>query len=232
LSVAAVCRLTTADPYHPGTASQPGMSMSRGISESSLIVAPYRSFPSPVTDLAGTTVLGLSRGLRTQPIRNRSRTPRWGQGRTQTRSYVFDIRRTSYTSSLTTCGFVSQQRTPAPSLARPTATRATFRRHQNDRSHGPTPSHPRRFDQRIRARSVAESTLRASHANRLMSRYAKIKQKVAPGQGVSHDLGPLLWCPASRNDVGATAGSPRCLRRPAAPLPRGWFAGRPRRGPR
>src|SRR5947207_3855005 len=80
----------------------------RGISKSSLTVAPYRSFPSPVTALAGTTVLGLSRGLRTRPIRNRPRTPRWGQGRTPTRSYVFDICRTSSTSSLTTCNFVSQ----------------------------------------------------------------------------------------------------------------------------
>jgi hypothetical protein len=41
------------------------------------------SFPSPVTVMAGTTALGLSRGLRTRPIRNRPRTPRWGQGRTQ-----------------------------------------------------------------------------------------------------------------------------------------------------
>ena len=90
----------------------------RGISKSSLTVAPYRSFPSPVTALAGTTALGLSRGLRTRPIKNRPRTPRWGQGRTQTRSYVFDICRTSSTSSLTTCAFVSQhgsrtRRTPS-----------------------------------------------------------------------------------------------------------------------
>jgi hypothetical protein len=83
LSVAAACRLTTADPCHPSATSQPGMSMSRGISKSSLTVALYRSFPSPVTVMAGTTALGLSRGLRTRPIRNRPRTPRWGQGRTQ-----------------------------------------------------------------------------------------------------------------------------------------------------
>src|SRR5258705_9364999 len=55
--------------------------------------------------MAGTTALGLSSGLRTRPIRNRPRTPRWGQGRTQTRSYVFDIRRASFTISLTTCDF-------------------------------------------------------------------------------------------------------------------------------
>src|SRR5256885_12734149 len=68
-----------------------------------------------MTALTGTTVLGLSRRLRTRPITNRPRTPRWGQGRTQTRSYVFDIRRASLTSSLTTCDFVSQQRaSPAP----------------------------------------------------------------------------------------------------------------------
>src|SRR5262245_48432491 len=97
------------------------MSVSRGISKSSLTVALYRSFPSPVTVMAGTTVLGLSRGLRTRPIRNRSRTPRWGQGRTQTRSYVLDIRRTSFTSSLTTCDFVSQQRLPAAQSPRSTA---------------------------------------------------------------------------------------------------------------
>jgi hypothetical protein len=34
---------------------------------------------------------------------------RWGRGRTLTRSYVFDIRRTSSTSSLTTCDLVSQE---------------------------------------------------------------------------------------------------------------------------
>src|SRR3954451_13739970 len=95
------------------------MSVSRGISKSSLTVALYRSFPSPVTAMAGTTALGLSRGLRTRPIRNRPRTPRWGQGRTQTRSYAFDIRRTSFTSSLTTCDFVSQQPAPPAPGSRP-----------------------------------------------------------------------------------------------------------------
>src|SRR5260370_14004486 len=50
----------------------------RGISKGSLIVA-HRSFPSPVTAMAGTAVLGLSRELRTQPVRNRSRTSRRGQ---------------------------------------------------------------------------------------------------------------------------------------------------------
>src|SRR5260370_21559805 len=51
----------------------------RGISKGSLIVA-HRSFPSPVTAMAGTAVLGLSRELRTQPVGNRSRTSRRGQG--------------------------------------------------------------------------------------------------------------------------------------------------------
>ena len=39
----------------------------------------FRSFPSPVTAMAGTAALGLSRELRTQPIRNRPRTSRRGQ---------------------------------------------------------------------------------------------------------------------------------------------------------
>jgi hypothetical protein len=39
-SVAAACRLPTAGPCHPGTASQPGMLILRGIIESSLVVAP------------------------------------------------------------------------------------------------------------------------------------------------------------------------------------------------
>ena len=78
-SVAAACRLTTAGPYHPSTASQPGVFASRGISESFLVVAPYRSFPLPVTAMVGTAVLELSRELRTRPIRNRPRASRWGQ---------------------------------------------------------------------------------------------------------------------------------------------------------
>jgi hypothetical protein len=39
-SVAAACRLSTTGPCHPGTASQPGMLILRGIIESSLVVAP------------------------------------------------------------------------------------------------------------------------------------------------------------------------------------------------
>src|SRR5713101_5728244 len=39
-SVAAACRLTAAGPCHPGTATQPGMLGSRGISKDSLVVAP------------------------------------------------------------------------------------------------------------------------------------------------------------------------------------------------
>ena len=46
---------------------------------SSRIVAPFRSFPSPVAAMAGAAVLGLFRELRTQPVRNRSRTSRRGQ---------------------------------------------------------------------------------------------------------------------------------------------------------
>ncbi len=70
------------DRWHrrdPGTATQPGMSMSRGISEDFRIVAPFRSFPSPVAGLAGAAVLGLFRELRTQRVRNRPRTSRRGQ---------------------------------------------------------------------------------------------------------------------------------------------------------
>ena len=58
---------------------QPGMSMSRGISKGFRIVAPFRSFPSPVAAMAGAAVLGLFRELRTQPARNRPRTSRRGQ---------------------------------------------------------------------------------------------------------------------------------------------------------
>ena len=79
LSVAAACRLSTAGSCHPGTATQPGMSMSRGISKGFRIVAPFRSFPSPVAAMAGAAVLGLFRELRTQPVRNRPRTSRRGQ---------------------------------------------------------------------------------------------------------------------------------------------------------
>src|SRR2546430_11293013 len=39
----------------------------------------FRPFPSPVTAMAGTAALGLSRELRTQPVRNRPRTSRRGQ---------------------------------------------------------------------------------------------------------------------------------------------------------
>ena len=79
LSVAAACRLSAAGSCHPGTATQPGMSMSRGISKGFRIVAPFRSFPSPVAAMAGAAVLGLFRELRTQPARNRPRTSRRGQ---------------------------------------------------------------------------------------------------------------------------------------------------------
>ena len=51
----------------------------RGISKSFLVVAPCRSFPSPVAAMVGSATLGFSRELRTRPIRNRPRTSRWGQ---------------------------------------------------------------------------------------------------------------------------------------------------------
>ena len=79
LSVAAACRLSAAGPCHPGTATQPGMSVSRGISKGFRIVALFRSFPAPVTAMTGAAALGLSRELRTQPARNRPRTSRRGQ---------------------------------------------------------------------------------------------------------------------------------------------------------
>jgi hypothetical protein len=79
LSVAAACRLSTAGSCHPGTAAQPGMSMSRGISKDFRVVALFRSFPSPVAAMAGAAALGLFRELRTQPARNRPRTSRRGQ---------------------------------------------------------------------------------------------------------------------------------------------------------
>jgi hypothetical protein len=63
-------------PYHPGTATQPGMSPCRSISKSFLVVAPCRPFPSPVDAMVGAATLGLSRELRTRPIRNRPRTSR------------------------------------------------------------------------------------------------------------------------------------------------------------
>jgi hypothetical protein len=75
----AACRLSAAGSCHPGTATQPGMSMSRGISKGFRIVAPFRSFPSPVAAMTGAAVLGLFRELRTQPVRNRPRTSRRGQ---------------------------------------------------------------------------------------------------------------------------------------------------------
>src|SRR5258705_7499771 len=59
--------------------------------------------------MVGTAALGRSRELQTRPIRNRPRMSRWGRGRTLTRRYVFDIRRTSSTSSLTTCDLVAQE---------------------------------------------------------------------------------------------------------------------------
>ena len=77
--MAAACRLSTADPWHPGPATQPEMSWLRGIRKSSLIVALYRPFPSPVAAMVGSAALGLSRKLRTRPIRNRPRTSRWGR---------------------------------------------------------------------------------------------------------------------------------------------------------
>ena len=44
-------------PTHPGTATQPGMWTCRGISKSFLVVAPCRSFPSPVAAMVGSATL-------------------------------------------------------------------------------------------------------------------------------------------------------------------------------
>lgn len=127
----AACRLSTAGPYHPGSASQPGMLPSRGISKSSLIVPPPVlpltcdhhgwdggpwAFPraSHPTDQEPTTHVAV------------------GTGRTQTRSYVPGIhhhdnagpRPDLLTSSLNTCDLVSQhsmatRRLPLDDLLRP-----------------------------------------------------------------------------------------------------------------
>ena len=43
---------------------------------------PCGSFPSPVAAMVGTAALGLSRELRTRPIRNRPRTSRWDRSNT------------------------------------------------------------------------------------------------------------------------------------------------------
>src|SRR5664280_3847864 len=86
-------------PGHPGAF--------RGICKSFLVVALCRSFPLLVTAMVGTATLKRSHRLRTQPIMNRPRTLRRGESNT-TRSYVLDMRRTSLTSSLTTCDLVSQ----------------------------------------------------------------------------------------------------------------------------
>jgi len=65
--------------FTPVPQPQPGMWTCRGIRESFLVIAPCQPFPSPVDAMAGTATLGLSRELRTRPIRNRPRTSRWGQ---------------------------------------------------------------------------------------------------------------------------------------------------------
>jgi len=69
--MAAACRLTTADPYHPSATSQPGMPESRGISKNSPDSRPIPVLPLTCDPHGWTTALGLSRGLRTRPISNR-----------------------------------------------------------------------------------------------------------------------------------------------------------------
>ena len=68
--------------------------------------APFRSFPSPVTAMAGAAALGLSRELRTQPIRNRPRTSRWGQvehGPVATSSTYVDPPRRAHSPRAASC---------------------------------------------------------------------------------------------------------------------------------
>ena len=66
-------------PVIPAQPPSPGCRCHEASARVSWIVAPFRSFPSPVAAMAGTAALGLSRELRTQPARNRPRTSRRGQ---------------------------------------------------------------------------------------------------------------------------------------------------------
>jgi len=107
-SAVVACRLSTAGPCHPGTAFP-----TRDVRTTKHQREFPDSRPIPALPLTcGHHGWGggpwASRELRTQPIKNRPRTSRRGQGRTQTRSYVFDICRPSSTRSLTTCGLVPQ----------------------------------------------------------------------------------------------------------------------------
>jgi hypothetical protein len=118
-SAVVACRLPTAGPYHPGTAfptrdvritkhrrefpgSRPIPALPRTCGRHGWDSGPW-AFPQAPhpTDQEPATHVAV------------------GTGRTQTQSYVFDIRRTSSTSSLTTCDLVSQQLLRASPPARP-----------------------------------------------------------------------------------------------------------------
>src|SRR5207342_1334057 len=103
-------------PIHPRTATQPGMWTCRGISESFLVVAPCRPFPSPVAAMVGSATLGLFPRAPYPTDQEPATHVAVGTGRTQTCSYVFDIRRTSSTSSLITCDRASQRGRSLPRL--------------------------------------------------------------------------------------------------------------------
>ena len=93
LSVAAACRLSTAGSCHPGTATQPGMSMSRGISKGFRIVA--HSGPSPRLWPPWLERRPLGFPVSSAPSRQEPATHvTAGTGRTQTRSYVSGISQT------------------------------------------------------------------------------------------------------------------------------------------
>jgi hypothetical protein len=74
----AACRLTTAGPCHPGTATRPGMFSSRGISKGSLAFTHPGHSPH-LWPPDGTGTLGLCPGLHTRLSRTQPRMP--GRGR-------------------------------------------------------------------------------------------------------------------------------------------------------
>ena len=80
-SAAAACRISTAGPCHPATQPSPEWNLTRHQQEFTV------SHPIPVLPLTcghhgRNGILGLFRGLRTRPSRNRPRTPERGQART------------------------------------------------------------------------------------------------------------------------------------------------------
>ena len=107
-SAVVACRLSTAGPWHPGTAFP-----TRDVR----MTKRQREFPGsrpiPVLPLAcGRHGWGDGPWAFPRASHPADQEPAThvtvGTGRTQTRSYVFDIRRTSSTRSLTTCGLVPQ----------------------------------------------------------------------------------------------------------------------------